>query len=372
MPMTQNDYTELKNRLENLSAALKGSSYDALYLTDPKFLEYYTGYPLSYGALLSYKSGKTLLFLDGRYFTMVEESDLWIKIAIESSLNEAFLTDIGKNRGEYHIAFQGDTLSYEMGSILLEKSPKNITLSSDSKLFSQLRRRKSQKEQEAIQKAALLCEKGFLYAIQQLKIGVSEEEISKKLILYWLKEGAKGPCFDPIIAFGKNSASPHWRASSTLLEEGDIVLIDIGVSAYGYASDMTRTFSFGEPKVPFFDMWFDATYRALQEAERVAKAGVSCSLVDTAAREALCAFGWEKNFTHGLGHGVGLDVHEAPRLSKISTESLLLGDVITLEPGLYFQEKGGVRLENSYLVHENGVEACIKLPFFPRLSRFLS
>lgn len=348
---------------------------DAFYTTDTHLLKYYTGISLSYGALLVSKKEPPVFMVDSRYFDVLSSSTLWQTELISDTRDMTLQRVLKKLKAHCTIAFQADLLSYEEGQKLVDIDLGHIIWKPNSILFSQIRRRKTAYELAAIARSCALCERGFTHILPFLQEGVSEKTIRQRLLLYWLEEGMDAMAFDPIIAFGSNSAYPHWRSSNTLLQKGDIVLIDIGVTLSGYASDMTRTFSFGAPTYPEFDEWFKAVHEALLISEQNIVPNVSGKTLDMHARDFLMMKGFGAGVCHSLGHGVGLDVHEAPKISYKASDKeppLQEGDVITLEPGLYFRGKGGCRLENSYRIGPDGhAVSYMSLPIVPRLIDFL-
>jgi Xaa-Pro aminopeptidase len=233
-------------------------------------------------------------------------------------------------------------------------------------IFSRLRRPKHASEIKAIERACSLCAEGFAHLISHIREGVTETELSRALKLFWFSHGADGLSFEPIIAFGVHSACPHWSASPTPLSPNSTILIDIGVQLDSYNSDMTRTIFFGGP-----DPEILTCHKIVQQVYRAACAdarpGVLPVALDAMVRQRLTALGYGEAFIHGLGHGVGLEIHEPPRLSMLMKDehSLLDGDVITIEPGIYLPELGGVRIENTVLITPEGAKPLISTPIEP-------
>ncbi len=381
-PLSQSDLHEIGNRKRHLIGVMKRVAVTDIYIRDIKAIHYLTGLLLSTGALLLSVNGSMSLFVDGRYVGVAYknfslEPEICSIVVLQDKSGEKECIDLLKRQnigvqGKRKVAFDSELLSYEQARDLLSTVEKEgfIECESHISLFREMRRQKSQLEIDAIKKACELCEEGFHLILRSLESGVSERELAQKLIIYWYQNGADGVSFEPIIAFGSNSAYPHWRASESRLQAGDIVLVDIGVSLRGYHSDMTRTFTFGDPTEKEFDDWFKATLEAYEFAKQHSFEGVSPQDVDKAARDVLATYGYKDRFTHGLGHGLGLEVHEAPRLSPrkgtYSQSALMGGDVITIEPGIYFEDRGGVRLENTCYVDGSKTIPLINTPFFPR------
>jgi Xaa-Pro aminopeptidase len=184
---------------------------------------------------------------------------------------------------------------------------------------------------------------------------MSEREIALAIELTMHELGAEGPSFDTIVAFGTNAAKPHAVPTDRILKTGDVVLVDMGLVLDGYCSDMTRTFVAGKPDTTYLER-----LRVVRKAQlagiNALRAGVTCKEVDQAARQVIEDAGYGKYFGHALGHGVGLAVHEEPRLSSRSRKKLKSGMIVTVEPGIYLPEWGGIRLENMVVVREDGAE----------------
>jgi Xaa-Pro aminopeptidase len=214
---------------------------------------------------------------------------------------------------------------------------------------------KTEQEIERIRESVLLNEKVFLAVYNTIEPGMTEQEIGLALELTMRELGAEGPSFEPIVAFGDNAAKPHAVPGNRSLKTGDLVMIDMGLVLRGYCSDMTRTFVCGKPDKQFVDRC-----RIVRQAQlagiAVIRAGAVCRDVDKAARKVIEQSGYGGNFGHSLGHGVGLAVHEDPRLSSSSRKKLKAGMVVTVEPGIYFPDWGGIRLENMVVVREDGCE----------------
>ena len=210
---------------------------------------------------------------------------------------------------------------------------------------------KDAEELAKLKKSAALLHRGFLFIKKQLKTGVSEEVVAREFELYMRKMGAEALSFEPIIAFGENSALPHYHPGKRKLKKGDVVLIDIGVVVEGYASDMTRILFWGEVTQKIHEI-YKLVRKAQKGAMKVCKAGVLVSEVEEVAREIMGKE--EKYFVHALGHGIGLDVHEYPRVAVSSKNRLEEGMVITVEPGIYLPEAFGIRYEDMVLITKTG------------------
>ncbi|HPE85561.1 MAG TPA: aminopeptidase P family protein, partial [Chlamydiales bacterium] len=298
-------------------------------------------------------------FVDGRY---TEAAQKIAKVPIRDREVEVIKPLLPKN-----ICFDQDTISY--GRFLdLGKSYGN-KFQPVSSPVSSLRLIKDPVEIKAMQKSARLLWKGFQYLVGALKAGMTEWEAMLTLERYVKSKGATGFSFEPIIAFGANTAMPHYHTGHAKLKSSDIVLIDIGVVVDGYCSDMTRTFFFKKSHSELV-LILETTRQAHQAALKVCKPGVKLADLDLAARAVMKQAGLEDYFVHSLGHGIGLEVHEAPRLSsKGADKNLKLqpGMVVTIEPGLYVPNLGGARWEDTIAVTAKGCQN-----FYPQSMDFCS
>ena len=221
-----------------------------------------------------------------------------------------------------------------------------------------LRTIKDSDELARLREAASLGSLGYDLVVDLLEEGITEQELAHALEIFWLKQGGKKLAFDPIIAFGSNSSQPHYRAGNTKLEKGQPVLIDIGVTLNDYHSDMTRVVFYGEPS-----NLMRKIYGIVKDAQAAALAlcrpGTTVGELDNAARQLIAQTGYGEQFSHSLGHGLGLEVHEPPTLrNKPPFNDIVLqpGMVITIEPGVYLPDTGGVRIEDSVVITADGYE----------------
>ncbi len=214
-----------------------------------------------------------------------------------------------------------------------------------------------------IQKIRLSCQivsQILREVVKNLRSGKAEKEVASE-IRKLTKSEANGLAFQPIVAFGKNSATPHHHPTTRKLKKGDIVKIDLGVKFDGFCSDLTRTFFTDEP-TKLQRKVYEAVLRAQQIGIRKAKIGISAKDLDISARDFLAKKGFAKNFIHSLGHGVGRQVHEFPKIGPTSKAVLKKEVVITIEPGVYLKGRFGMRIEDTILVKKNGVEILTKFP----------
>jgi Xaa-Pro aminopeptidase len=317
-----------------------------ILIENPVDLLYLTGLSLSKGRL--YVSEKeSVLFVDGRYFEIAKKKSpfpvrLWDQ-------QNAFL----KNFQKMHFDSSFTTCD---ALKVLEKNFPEMEWISISNPLKNLRLIKDEKEIKALQKAAKLTLMGIEHIISLLQQGISEEELALEFEVFCRKNGASGMSFEPIVAFGENSAYPHHRASQTKLKKDQVVLIDVGAIVDNYHGDLTRMHHFGKISDEILRLE-KIVKNAQQKAISCVKPGVKLGTLDVAVREIFKKESVEDLFVHNLGHGLGLDTHEYPRIRFDGEDKDLVlkeGMVFTVEPGLYLSGLGGVRMEEMILVSKNG------------------
>ena len=342
-------------RLKRLRDLLKLTPCDALLIEHPINLLYLTGIELSAGYLLV-GLNETCLIVDGRYYEKCGQQTLYpISLLNPTSLKKWLETSQIQKLG-----FDQETTTYQRYTDLLSlvHTISGLELLPYPSLVQKLRLIKDGDELTYLRQAASLGYRGYEYVASLLKEGVRENELALELEFFWKKQGAQRLAFDSIIAFGENSSMPHYRASSTQLTSNQIVLIDIGVVLNHYNSDMTRVVFFGEPKKELLKI-YDIVQEAKERALALCRSGTSVGELDRAARDYIASQGYGDYFSHSLGHGVGLDIHEMPTIRQTGPSSSLLlepGMVITIEPGIYLPGVGGVRLEDTIAIQETGYE----------------
>lgn len=348
-------------RIENLQNQLLGD-VDFLILEDPISLFYLTGLDLS-SAKMIIGQNCAALFVDGRFIESAKKSASCEVFFIQENFLRDFLLAHGKPKNK--VGFDSDSMtfsSYEELKFFIESlckiSESSFEIVPIKSPLKDIRAIKGQDEISSLRKAASVNWKGFEHICSKLKEGVSEASLVLEYELYCRKNGAERLAFDPIVCFGANSAMPHHKSDQTTLKANDIVLIDIGVVVDSYASDFTRVVFYGEPD-PLLNNFYSIIKRAHSKALSLCRPGVKVGLIDKAARDLIESEGYGKEFLHSLGHGVGLEVHEFPRLKfdgKDKDAILRPGMVITIEPGIYKTGLGGVRYEDTILITKDGYE----------------
>jgi Xaa-Pro aminopeptidase len=340
-----------------MQEAVEQHKLDGLLVSHSPNLRYLCGFTGSTGALLV-NSGGSVFFTDGRYTEQAHAEVRGAKIAIgrKAPLTAAAEWVGRRTRGQRSraIGVEGEHLSVATRHWLAEALPKHVRLREAPALVEQARMVKDADEVEAIRAAVSAGARLFDRALEVLRPGVREIEVAAEMEYAARRAGADAMSFETIIAAGARSALPHGRASGAVIGSG-FVVCDFGVILHGYCSDRTRTVFVGSAPEEARQL-----YAAVLEAQQAALAevgsGVSVGQVDRAARKALQRKGLAKRFTHSTGHGVGLEIHEAPRVAKGQQEILRPGMVITIEPGVYLPGKWGVRIEDMVVVTERGCE----------------
>jgi Xaa-Pro aminopeptidase len=345
-------------RQKKLAAALRQDGLDALLVTHLPNVLYLCGFTGSAGVLLlqaGERSHKLTFYTDGRYTQQANEEVQNARVVVgkKSAFTEGCE---GAQRARVRtLGFEAEQLSYsaykQLGQIVRGKTKLKPT----SGLVEQLRLIKDADEISQIRASVLLAASLFQTALSVIKPGVAETQVAGELELQARRAGAEKMSFDTIVAAGPRSALPHGRASAQAIPNQGFIILDYGVILAGYCSDMTRTVHAG-PVSRAHRRMYEAVREAQLASIAAVKPGVATGEVDHAGREVLKKAGVEAFFTHSTGHGVGIEVHEAPRLARGQTQKLAPGMVVTIEPGIYIPEEGGVRIEDMVLVTETGHE----------------
>lgn len=312
-----------------------------IVLEDSDLIFYYTGCHVDDGFAVCTQNGAHL-FTDLRYYDAVCKVAR-AKVHLLSNLS---LVDFLKGEGALEVSVVMEYTSAKLYKTLIENG---FTVTDATSLFYQKAKVKTQDELNLLKQSASICEKAFINTLPYIKEGVSELELSAMLEYNFKLLGASKPSFETIVAFGSGSAVPHYQTSNVKLTKNSVILMDFGCYFNGYASDMTRTLYFGAPNKEFVER-YDMVLSAHELAIKHANAGATGKSVDGLVREYFKKFGAQENFTHSLGHGVGVKIHEEPRLSKLNDTALEEGNVFTIEPGLYFNGEYGIRIEDTFAI----------------------
>ncbi|HZA16337.1 MAG TPA: Xaa-Pro peptidase family protein [Pseudonocardiaceae bacterium] len=344
-------------RREALRDRLRALQLDALLVTGVLNVRYLTGFTGSNAALLVHAEGdeRSVFATDGRYRTQSQRQVPDLRGLIDRS-GHLRLAKEATEAGISRLGFESHIVTVD-GHAALAKVTGVEQLVAVSRPVEALRLIKDDTEVAALRAACAAADTALaaLLAGGGLRPGHTEREVGRDLEARMVTAGAAGPSFDTIVATGANSAVPHHRPTDAVLCRGDLVKLDFGALVDGYHSDMTRTVVLGEPAG-----WQREVYdlvAAAQAAGRAAlRAGVEVRDVDAAARDVIVHAGRGEQFVHGLGHGVGLQIHEAPALSQSGVGTLVAGMTVTVEPGVYLADRGGVRIEDTLVVSDGEPE----------------
>ncbi len=337
-------------RLKNVQKVLGRKHIDAVYISSIRNIRYLTGFTGSSGFVLITKD-KGLFFTDFRYKEQAGIEVRGYERGLESGRRMQALHTLVKKLGIKKLGFEA-SVAYEFFE-LLKGLPAN--LEPQVNLIENLRKIKDKEEISSTKEAALRAEQAFLDIKPKIRVGAREREIALRLEEQLKKGGCRSIPFDIIVASGKNSAMPHAQPTERKIEKGDFVIIDWGGEAQGYFSDMTRTLLMAGNSLSEKITIYNVVNKARRLAIESVKKGVKTSGIDGVARDTITRAGYGEYFGHGTGHGVGLDVHEAPRLSRVKGEPVRSGMVFTVEPGIYVPGLGGVRIEDMVAVQEDRV-----------------
>lgn len=346
---------------ERIAAELKDDTHAAL-ITGDVSRRYVSGFSSSAGLVFVTKS-KSYLIIDGRYYEKAEQQAKGCEVLLLSDLRKQIYAII-EEHGIEVVSIESKAMTVSE----LEDYKKlfnALIVDSSSWLSVTLERMRIIKTEEEILKieaAQRIAEAAFSKLITSIRAGMTEKQVASVLNFYMMDLGADGISFDTIAASGVNSACPHAVPTDKPLQQGEFLTLDFGAVVDGYHSDMTRTVVIGKPDDEMKNM-YNAVWGAQTDALKAVRADITGKLVDNVARSTLDAWGYEKYFTHGLGHGVGLEIHEAPTVSAKSPFTLREGMVITIEPGAYIPHKYGVRIEDMVVVTADG---CLNLTKTPK------
>lgn len=328
-------------RLKALQTALRKQKLQCLLVTTPSNVRYLTGLAAS-EALVLVRQREATLFVDARYIEAAKRlRTSSLKVSDRKGIEAALLA--AKTCGyEEHDVTAGRLRRWKTAF-------KNTKFVHTSGLVEGLRRKKDTEEISRIKRALRVTNDVLKTVPSMLRIGMTEIDLSTALLLACLERGADGMAFETIVAFGPSSSEPHHHCGARKLRARDIVQVDMGARYRGYCSDRSDVYFMGEPTAEQRAV-HEAVFEAKRAAEKLVRAGASCADLDREARRVLKARKLEKFFTHSLGHGLGLDIHEGVSLSSRSSDSLLAGEVVTIEPGVYLPGKFGIRLEDTVFV----------------------
>jgi Xaa-Pro aminopeptidase len=350
-----------RGRVAWVDRHLASATYDHLLLTSRDNIRWLTGFSGSNGWVLAGADGLVLI-TDGRYADQAQEEmeNAGVSGRIEIGATRRLMTDhLAAAVGTGTIGFEGAHISFAEHASLTDAI--DVAWMPTSGVVEAARRTKDEGEIERMARASAIADVALSVALPFLAGEPTEAQFRDPLEAAMRQHGADGPSFDTIVAAGANAALPHHHPGGTRIVEGMTVVIDFGALYDGYHSDMTRTFTIGDPTPLQLEV-----YNVVLDAQRAGVAGVvpgaGGQALDSLCRQRITAAGWGNWFTHGTGHGVGLQIHESPWLTQSYDDTLQVWDVVTVEPGVYRRDFGGVRIEDMVVVTTDGCQPLTKTP----------
>ncbi|MCX7923274.1 MAG: Xaa-Pro peptidase family protein [Clostridia bacterium] len=340
----------VEKRLKKLREKLAEKGIDAALITKRENYVYFSGFTGT-SAFLIISQNDAVIITDFRYAEQAKQQAGLYEVEQYHGSLIAALNDVIKKKGINKLGFEEGYLTYEKYS----EYKKKLNVSEFSPLggvLETLRMVKDQDEIEIIKKAVEIADNAFSHIINFIKPGVREIEVAAEIEYFMKRQGAKGASFETIVASGERASMPHGVASEKVINQGDVITLDYGAIYKEYCSDMTRTVFLGDPQ-PEIKKIYSIVLEAQQKALEGAAAGLTGKEIDFIARDIISKRGYEKNFGHGLGHGVGIEIHEEPRLSMAGSIKMENGMVVTVEPGIYVPGLGGVRIEDMIVINDD-------------------
>lgn len=356
--------TETEARVEQVRAALADQHLDAVLITHPSNRFYLTGFtgddtaPNESSGHLIITGTEAILVTGSVNVTQAEAQSPHIRVVRReggwTKADAEVLFDLAVQRVGYEAEAIIEGVFRGIGDELSQRDREIEWIAIDG-LVEKLRARKSPSEIELLRQAFMITNTVFDQVAPTIRAGQTEREIAWKIHMAMVELGAEGPAFPTIVAVGTHAARPHHEPGERTIAEGEPIVIDMGARYHGYCADLTRTVWVGEPNDKLREV-YPIVAQAVEEVLERVGSGMSAKAMDTAARTFIESRGYGDAFSHGLGHGVGVRVHEAPSMHKDSEDTLAPGNVVTIEPGVYLPEWGGVRVEDVLLITEDGVE----------------
>jgi len=339
-------------RLKRVHLGLSQDNLEAFLFTDLANVFYLSGFRGSDGALLV-SPDESILLVDGRYGAQAKEQAPECRLVVYPQKKKGISDEILQLKIK-KLGFESSSMTVRFHQSLKQNLPA-VEWGNPSDWYSTLRAQKDLEERDLMRRANKIADSSIEKVLQLIHEGISERDIAIELEYEMKKKGAEGASFPILVASGERTALPHAKPTSRKLKKGDVCFIDFGCTLDGYQTDQTISFSIGSPQkkwVEIHEIVKTAHDRAIEEASE----GKSVADLDSVARGYIDEKGYGKYFTHSLGHGVGIEVHEYPRLSGGVSSKLESGMVFTIEPGIYIPGEGGVRIEDTLILTEKGVE----------------
>ena len=340
-----------KERVERIQSALEPGQ--ALLVTGDTHRYYFTGFHSSAGSVL-FTPDETVFLIDFRYYERAAATVTGCRVQLCKRLF-AEVGEICATHGIKELFVEANVISVSRLAAIRAALPDLTVSDSDrfDQMIEEMRTVKNEKELSLIREAQRMTDETFSYILNHIAVGRSERDIMLDMEFFMRRMGSEGVSFDFIVVSGKNSSLPHGEPTDKLVEAGDFITMDFGAVVGGYHSDMTRTIAVGSA-TDEMRLVYDTVLKAQLESEKAIRAGAVCHDIDKIARDIINAAGYEGCFGHGLGHSVGVEIHESPAFSPNCQTVLRAGTVMTVEPGIYLENKFGVRIEDMVYVTEEG------------------
>lgn len=340
-------------RLSRLRALMQERKVEALLVASAHNRRYLSGFTGSSGYLLI-TADKAYLLTDFRYMTQAPAQAKHFEVVEHQPKVTATLKELLNRSGIKELGFEQQHLSYAAYSAYAADLP-DIRLVPTDSLVEELRMIKDEGELAIMREAAELADRTFEHVLTTLKPGITENDVALTIEFFMRRHGASGVSFETIVASGERSALPHGKASDKVLQSGELITFDFGAYYKGYCSDITRTVMLGKPSAKhreIYDIVLEAQLTALEHI----RPGITGKEADALARDVIKRHGYGEQFGHSTGHGLGMEVHESPRLSTSGDTVLVPGMTVTVEPGIYLPGFGGVRIEDDIVITSTGLQ----------------
>ena len=360
---------DVAGRLTALRRLLPDAGCDALLVTRLVHLRYLTGFTGSAGMLLVLPDDAVLV-TDGRYrdqsADQLAASGVDAGIEVRTTVAEQLAVLASAAAGVRRLGLEAATVTWAQQRSFAADAFRDHELVATEGVVEELRLVKDAGEIARIAAASAIADSALAEVVARFHDGPTEREVALDLEVAMRRLGADGPSFETIVASGPNAAKPHARPTARRLVGGDLVIVDFGALVEGYHSDMTRTFVLGDP-TPEQQRMLDVVTASQAAGVAAVRSGTTGQAVDRVCRDVIAEAGWGDAFLHGTGHGVGLEIHEGPKVAQTAAASLAPGHVVTVEPGVYLPGAGGVRVEDTVVVTPDGCQALTLAPKDPIL-----
>ncbi|WP_150270728.1 M24 family metallopeptidase [Paenibacillus tepidiphilus] len=340
-------------RISKLRTVLQEQGLDAMLITSGINRRYLSGFTGSSGYVLV-TGDESYLLTDFRYMTQAPEQAKGLKVVEHGAKFIDTVRELLPVSGDLRIGFEQDDVTFSAYTAYAEALQPAV-LVPVSKAVENLRMFKDEEELAVMQRAADLADKTFRHILNVVKPGMTERDVDLEMEFFMRSHGATASSFDTIVASGERSAMPHGVASSRVIQGNELITFDFGALLDGYCSDLTRTIAVGTPD-PKLKEIYDIVLEAQLHALANIKPGMTGRECDALTRDIITRYGYGEYFGHSTGHGLGMEVHEWPRLSKLSDDVMKPGMVVTVEPGIYLAGLGGVRIEDDIVITETGIQ----------------